>query len=165
MYCYACGAILDNKPPTTCANCGVPHYSNATPVASCFVTRGREVLLIRRGSEPHLGLWDSPSGFCEPDEHPIETAERETLEETGLEVKVRAFLGIWLGHYDVPAGPEPPKRLMNVVYLADPVGGVLTPTEEAPEAGWFDIDGLPEPLYPEKQAATEALRTTLSDAD
>lgn len=88
---------------------------------------------------------------------------RETLEETGLEVKVRAFLGIWMGHYDVPSDPEPPKRLMNVVYLADVTGGTLTPTEEAPEADWFDIDDLPTPLYPEKQAATEALRTLLSD--
>jgi 8-oxo-dGTP diphosphatase len=163
MYCYACGASLADHPPTTCANCGVPHYGSATPCASCFVTRGREVLLIRRGIEPYKGFWDSPAGFCDPDEHPSDTAVRETLEETGLEVKVTTLLGIWLGHYNVPSDPEPPKRLMNVMYVAEVTGGTLTATEEAPEAAWFDIDDFPAPLYPEKQAATEALRTLLAN--
>ena len=162
MYCYSCGQRLDAEPPTTCAACAVPHYGNAVPCASCFVTDAQRVLLIKRGTEPYKGWWDCPSGFCEPGEHPIATAEREMLEETGLVVRVTSFLGIWLGNYDVPADPEPRKALLNVVYLAEPTGGELTPTTEAPESRWFAPGALPwNDLYPEKRPALETWRTTL----
>jgi hypothetical protein len=49
-------------------------------------------------------------------------------------VRVTDFFGIWLGDYDVPSDPEPPKRLMNIVYLAEPVEGELAASPEAPRA-------------------------------
>ncbi len=35
------------------------------------------MLLLRRAKEPWKGRWDIPGGFCDADEHPITTAERE----------------------------------------------------------------------------------------
>jgi ADP-ribose pyrophosphatase YjhB (NUDIX family) len=108
------------------------------------------------------GLLGLPQRVLRPDEHPITTAERETREETGLIVRVTDFFGIWLGVYDVPDDPEPPKRLMNVVYLAGPVGGELTSTPEAPQAKWFQPDEIPmDRVYPEKHFAFEAWRSTV----
>ncbi len=42
-----------------------------------------ETLLIERADWP--GFWQSVTGSCEPDEHPLQTAQRELFEETGLQ--------------------------------------------------------------------------------
>ncbi len=66
--------------------------------AGCLVTRegthGIEVLLVhpRRGSF-RLPLFGIPKGLVEPGEDLQATALRETREETGLEVRIRAPLG------------------------------------------------------------------------
>lgn len=142
--------------------CGVRHWVNASPVASCFVIDKKTILLIQRGTEPYKGYWDCPSGFCEAGEHPIETAVRETKEETGLDVRVRAFLGIWRSTYDIAEDPEPAKHTLNICYVADPVGGRLAPSPEAPELRWFELDQIPvDMFYPDKHDALKALTAAL----
>lgn len=54
--------------------------------------RGR-VLLIRRGTEPGLGLWSVPGGRVEPGESPEAAAVREVAEETGLRVVLEGPAG------------------------------------------------------------------------
>jgi len=55
------------------------------------------ILLIRRGTEPYKGYWCIPGGVQEEDETLDETARRETLEETGVEVSVVWELGRVMG--------------------------------------------------------------------
>ncbi|ADI38724.1 Bis(5'-nucleosyl)-tetraphosphatase [asymmetrical] [Waddlia chondrophila 2032/99] len=45
--------------------------------------RSIEILLIQH----HAGHWSFPKGGAEPSEHPIDAAQRELREETGLEIK------------------------------------------------------------------------------
>lgn len=52
------------------------------------VRREGELLVMRRAPE-RLGYWSLVSGGLEPEETPLEAAQRELLEETGLEAKVR----------------------------------------------------------------------------
>jgi 8-oxo-dGTP pyrophosphatase MutT (NUDIX family) len=52
------------------------------------VRRGPEFLVMRRAPE-RLGYWSLVSGGVEPDETPLEAAQRELFEEAGLETKVR----------------------------------------------------------------------------
>ena len=52
------------------------------------VRRGPEVLVMRRAPE-RLGYWSLVAGGLEPDETPLEAAQRELFEETGLEAVVR----------------------------------------------------------------------------
>ncbi len=54
------------------------------------VRRGAEFLVLRRAPE-RLGYWSLVSGGLEPDETPVEAAQRELFEEAGLEAEVRAL--------------------------------------------------------------------------
>jgi ADP-ribose pyrophosphatase YjhB (NUDIX family) len=55
------------------------------------VDRGR-VLLVRRGKPPLYGRWVVPGGTVELGESLEQALVREVREETGLEVRPRAFL-------------------------------------------------------------------------
>jgi predicted NUDIX family NTP pyrophosphohydrolase len=66
--------------------------------AGCVVTRngteGAEVLLVHaRGATFRRPLFGIPKGLVEEGENLEEAAKREVMEETGLEVEIRASLG------------------------------------------------------------------------
>lgn len=52
------------------------------------VRRGPEVLVMRRAPE-RLGYWSLVAGGLEPNETPLEAAQRELFEEAGLQAVVR----------------------------------------------------------------------------
>jgi ADP-ribose pyrophosphatase YjhB (NUDIX family) len=142
MFCHTCGHRLESTPPTRCSSCGVELWDDAKPTAGGLVVVQSRLLLIRRARDPWKGLWDIPGGFCNPGEHPVQTAQREILEETGLHVEVIGFLGMWLDGY------EGTKRTLNAYYHATLVGsehGVRDAGEVA-EVGWFSCPELPVDL-------------------
>ena len=145
MYCSACAAALPDRPPVRCPGCGTEHYRNAKPCAGVLVTdAGGRLLLLRRAREPWQGRWDIPGGFCDGDEHPLEAAVREAREETGFDVEVTGFLGMWLDHYPDPADREDPKTTLNAYYHATAGAEVGRPDdEETTELGWFGAGDLP----------------------
>jgi 8-oxo-dGTP diphosphatase len=57
------------------------------PAVSAFVFRDGSVLLVKRRDEPSRGLWSPPGGSLELGETVEEAAVRETLEETGVQVR------------------------------------------------------------------------------
>jgi 8-oxo-dGTP pyrophosphatase MutT (NUDIX family) len=68
------------------------------------VLRGRgeatSVLLIRRGRGAFAGAWTIVMGGIEPGERATETAKREVLEETGLDVTLLYTAGVLDTFYD-----------------------------------------------------------------
>ena len=89
-------------------------------------------------------MWCAPGGFCEVGEHPIETVEREVLEETGLAVAVTGYLGVWVDDYEDDV-------VINVAYYtAVPLGEPLAEPDplEVSELRWFRRDELPLDLAP-----------------
>jgi len=141
-YCPTCGTPLvertvDERPRQVCPACGWIHWRNAKPCAGALVVRNGKVLLIRRAIEPFRGYWDIPGGFCEVDEHPVQTAIREVREETGLEIELTGILGLWLDDYEGSA-------TLNVYYLARPLSRHLCIGEDADGAAWFAPDALPQ---------------------
>jgi 8-oxo-dGTP diphosphatase len=112
------------------------------------------VLLIRRGAEPFLGQLALPGGFVRPDESLDAAANRELLEETGLDLS-RARHGHdateqvhleQLASFGDP-GRDPRLRVVTVAYLA------LAPELPAPRAGsdaagasWLPADDISEKL-------------------
>ncbi len=96
-------------------------------------------MLIRRGIEPSLGLWDLPGGFLEPGEHPLDGCIRELLEETGAVVEAVRVHGVFMDTY----GPNPDDHTHNTFYMCRVVGGEIKAADDAEELAWFAFDDIP----------------------
>lgn len=150
QFCSQCGAALVERPPTRCGNCGAEHWLNAKPAACALVLRGDQILLARRAIAPWRDHWCAPGGFCDSGEHPIDAAECETLEETGLRIRVTGAAGIWLARYaDDDSDPEA-DEITVAYYFAELLGGAqgAVDASETAEVGWFTLDDAPRPLAP-----------------
>src|SRR4051794_26956379 len=132
-YCQRCGAPLaeytpaDEPPHQVCTDpaCGRVAYRNAKPCAGVLVEQDGRVLLVQRAIAPYKGAWDIPGGFLHEWEHPATGARRELREETGLEVELTAFLGIFIDRY----GPAD-YNTFNVYYRGRVVGGTLQAADD-----------------------------------
>jgi 8-oxo-dGTP diphosphatase len=63
-------------------------------VGAVVVREGRVLILQRKFDDFMGGMWEIPSGRCEPGESEATALERELLEETGLQLRsTRAVLG------------------------------------------------------------------------
>jgi len=99
------------------------------------------VLLHRRADD---GSWTLPSGAIEPGETPATACERETHEETGLEVRAERVLGVFgwprLRHR-YPNGDL--VEYLVVLFRCAVVGGTLGALDgESTELGWFTREQL-----------------------
>ena len=104
-------------------------------VDAFVLDRHGRLLLVRRGRPPFKGAWALPGGFCEWGETTESCCARETLEETGVRVRVERLLGV----YSDPAR-DPRGHTVTVVYAARPVRGrsKAKGADDAAEARWFE---------------------------
>jgi ADP-ribose pyrophosphatase YjhB (NUDIX family) len=140
--CPRCGERLTgDERCMSCDACGSRYYAHSAPAGSAIVIddAGR-VLLARRAHEPDAGKWDTPGGFLEEGEHPCEAIRRELLEETGLDVEPRSFLGAYVDTYG--EGPEA-GTVLNLVWDAKVLRGEMAPADDVSELRWFAPDELP----------------------
>jgi 8-oxo-dGTP diphosphatase len=93
--------------------------------------RGR-VLLVQRARPPFTGRWGLPGGFCEWKERTEACCARETLEETGLTVRVGELRGVYSRPDRDPRGHN-----VTVLYAARPVRGRAKGGDDAADARWF----------------------------
>jgi ADP-ribose pyrophosphatase YjhB (NUDIX family) len=124
-----------------CPACGFVAYASSKPTASALVEddEGR-VLLGRRAVEPFKGRWDTPGGFLEEGESPLDGLRRELREETGLEVEPLEFLGAWIDRY---GGDSTAEATLNLYWTARATGGEPAPADDVSELRWFERDALP----------------------
>ena len=131
-------AERDEQKRLVCSACGRVNYRNPLPSIAAAVTRGDEVLLIRRGAEPRKGHWAFPGGFVDWKETPEEAAIRELREETGLHgnnprlVDVQYQSSMLYG------------SVINICYHLATVSGEVSPGDDAEEIRFFPINDIPK---------------------
>jgi 8-oxo-dGTP diphosphatase len=122
-------------------------------VALVTGTRTPRILLVQRANPPFAGRWALPGGFVEEGERVIDAARRELGEETGLQAGAMELLGV----YDTP-GRDPRGWTVSVVYLARLHRACsVTGGDDASEARWFPVDGLPELAFDHAVIVADAL--------
>ena len=141
-HCPRWAAALHREPRTVrCPSCGFVAYANPAPTACALVTDGEGRLRLgRRAEEPFAGAWDTPGGFVEEGEHPLDALRRELLEETGLDVEPGRFVGVWMDTYGDGADAA---STLNLYWEARIVGGSLAAADDVAELAWFHPDALP----------------------
>ncbi len=84
-----------------------------------------EVLLQGRGGSEKKNLWSIPGGVMEIGEMPRDTAQPELLEETGLDVFVGRFIGVYtsLELVEYPNGDK--CQIVTHVFECQPRGGSI----------------------------------------
>ena len=158
-FCPRCGGRLETRllkdgdpERLVCGACGFVFYLGPKLVAGAIFELDGEVVLIQRDIEPGYGKWTFPGGFVERGERAEVAAEREVLEESGLEIEVAEIIGLYTYEGEVPA---------IAVFAARVLGGQPTPLDETMDVKGFPRDGLPwsEMAFPStKQALTDYLR-------
>ena len=111
-----------------------------------FDRTGRLLLVQLRDD----GVWSTPGGFIEPDEHPADAARREAWEETGLLVGVNRLAGVY-------GGPECVVRYPN----GDEAQYIIIAFECVIESGELRADG-DETIALQFWSAQEAASLNLS---
>ena len=106
--------------------------------AAFILNADRHVLLVKH-SYGALN-WELPGGASEADESPVDTALRETREETGLQVVARHLTGIY---------HDSSTDLLHFVFWCEPQESEMNPMpdrQEITECRFWPPDALPRPI-------------------
>jgi 8-oxo-dGTP diphosphatase len=98
-----------------------------------------KIVLVERKNEP-LG-WALPGGFVDEGERVSEAAVREAKEETGLDVRLTALLGVYSDPKRDPRGIFTASTVFVARADGTPHGG-----DDAADARAFSLSSLPQPL-------------------
>ncbi|SES31616.1 NUDIX hydrolase [Salipaludibacillus aurantiacus] len=95
--------------------------------AAAVVLNEEGHLLLIKG--PKRG-WEMPGGQVEEGESAMDAAVRETKEESGIDIEIIKFCGVFQNKGD---------KICNLLFLAKPLGGELTVTAESLETGFYPV--------------------------
>ena len=153
-YCPQCAAPLEvrhihgvNRP--VCSGCGRILYYDPKLAASVIVDKEGKVLMVRRATEPGLGLWSFPGGYVDRGEVLEEAAARELWEETSLKAEITGLIGIF---------SERGNPVVLAAYHGKILQGEASPGEEVSEVGYFSPDALPRLAFPRDTTVLEKWR-------
>jgi len=94
--------------------------------ATIVINEQDEILLIKG---PRRG-WEMPGGQVEEGESLKDAAIRETKEESGIDIEIIKFCGIF---------QNVERSICNTLFLGKPIGGTPTTSSESLEVGFFPI--------------------------
>jgi len=108
-----------------------------------IITRGDEVLLVRRTGTHGADTWSTPGGHLDSSEQLEQCAAREAMEETGVDVGDIRFRAVTNDVF--PGGRHYVTIWMEGEYLGgEPTARAL---DEVSSVGWFRWKDLPRPLF------------------
>ena len=137
-YCYQCGKSLslkniDNNYIPYCEKCEKLFYSDPKLVVVVLVEHNNKLVLIKRSFEPAMGKWCFPSGYVNKGEKVEKAAIREVKEETGLDIIIKEFIGL----YSSDDNP-----VIIAAFSAKSIGGKLYSGFETDAVDLIEIDSL-----------------------
>jgi 8-oxo-dGTP diphosphatase len=95
--------------------------------AAVIVTNNKNEILLIKG--PRRG-WEMPGGQVEEGESLKEAAIRETKEESGIDIEITKFCGIF---------QNVERSICNTLFLGRAIGGEPTTSSESLEVGFYPI--------------------------
>lgn len=110
------------------------------PGVTAVVLRDEDVLLVRRSDN---GKWTPVTGIVEPGEHPVQTASREVLEETGVSCAVEALVWVGVTGPTVHANGDHAQYLDHTFRCRYLDGAAHVADDESSDVRWFRADRLP----------------------
>ena len=145
-YCPYCGKKLvysNYEKRLKCSACGFTHYKNPIPGIVVLITKGKNILLGKRGLKSfQTGKWCLPGGFIEYEEDFLTAAIRETKEETNLDVGIKSILSV------VSNFLTSELHTVVIVLLAEVLGGNIEAGDDIDELNWFSVsEPLPEMAF------------------
>ncbi len=103
---------------------------------------GWEVVLIQRNKEPFKGMWALPGGHLNTDDVSLEAAaQREALEETGLDIPLDLFAQVYtFEDFEDPRG----KYLCLLYVLSEPLSSsaIIQAGDDAFYVQWHSVEDL-----------------------
>ena len=158
-FCPRCAGRLEGRvikvgepERLVCGECGFVFYLGPKLVVGAIFELDGGIVLIQRSIEPGYGKWTFPGGFVERGEVAENAAEREALEEAGVEIEVTGIVGLYTYEDQVPA---------IAVFSARATGGEPAPLDETMAVKLFSRGELPwsEMAFPStEQALKDYLR-------
>lgn len=110
-----------------------------------FLRHAGRLLLLNRKKAPEMGMWTGVGGKIEPDESPVDCAQREVFEETGIWVDQLQFAGLntWFSGVDEPSGMGDVPQLSVSQLRVRPVDEGVLDWKETPWILDPDNHGIP----------------------
>ena len=115
--------------------------------ATVFVLNDKNQLLLLKRADNHC--WGPPGGAVEPGEVVEDSARRETLEETGLEIGKLTLFGVFSGadqFYRYPNGDE--VHNVTITYLTHVPDGEIRISAEHTDWKYFALNEIPSEISP-----------------
>jgi len=140
-YCPRCGTRCSSTSSVThgkvkCSRCGFSLYQNPSPGVVVLIVDNDMILLGERENRVFMGgKWSLPGGFIEFDEDFLSSAHRETMEETGLSIKIISIISVVSNFF------SPDLHTLVIVLLAQKMSGTLRPGDDMVKLEWFPISG------------------------
>lgn len=163
-YCPQCASflrlkVIDRLTRQVCTSCGWIKYLH-TPIVGVVILQNHkgQILLVQRAQAPFKGQWSLPGGFAEFGEHPLDTAQRELREETGLVVTDLSIVNAYI------SDEHPATNSLVVVCQAvlPKAPRRVTAHDDILQATWFkpNLEQLPPLAFATQQLALTSWLTS-----
>lgn len=164
-FCPHCAAPLDKREiqavqRLVCSSCDFIFWQNPiVGVAVIIFDDEKRLLLGRRSRGPYRGQWCIPCGYVECDEHVRDAAQREFLEETGLEVALDEVFTVHSNFHN------PKVQTVGIWFRGEIIGGTLKASDDLDAVTYVDLSTLGRyPLaFPTDTLVIKRLRDELAD--
>jgi len=111
------------------------------PGVTAVVRRADEILLVKRADN---GRWAPITGIVDPGEEPAVCARRETLEETGVDIRVDRLAFVAAGNLVTHVNGDLASYLDLTFACTWLAGTARVADDESTDVGWFRLDTLPD---------------------